>query len=255
MFTARTNMEGRAEPHLQQVAAGADASVAVPMRAGPPRIAGILVGRDDDRHSIVIMAARFPVVRRLVGEDSFDLMARRFVRRQLCGSPSRHEHGEAFARFIRSQSAAASFAYVADVAELENAHNRARDCAEVRPIGAAAFAALPPQQLDGVRVELHPSFGLVSSHFPIVTVWQNNRHGDRGGMIERWCAEDALVVRPLRKVEVRRLPAGGHTFFAALAQGQSVAVAARAALAVTAQFDLAANRAMLAKSNAVVGFR
>jgi hypothetical protein len=224
------------------------------MRADAPRIAGILAEHDADR-DVAIMTALFPAVRRLVGADSFDLTARRFVRRQLCGGLGRHDHDRAFARFIRSQGAGASFAYVADIAELENAYNSARNCVAARPLGARALASLSVERLDGVRVELHPSFGLVSSRFPIVTVWRNNRHGDRGGMIGRWCAEDALVVRPFRKVEVWRLPAGGHAFFGALARGHTVAAAVRAATAATAQFDLAANRVLLAKSNVVVGFR
>jgi hypothetical protein len=240
--------------HLEQAVVAADASAAVSIRVGAPPIAEILAEHDVDG-DVAIMTARFPAVRRLVGADSFDLMVRRFVRRQLCGALGRHDHGRAFARFIRSQGAAASFEYVADVAELETAYNSARNCVEVRPLGARAFASIPVRRLDGVRVELHPSFGLVASRFPIVTVWRNNRRGERGGSIERWCAEDALVVRPFRKVEIWRLPAGGHAFFAALAQGRSVASAARAATAATAQFDLAANRALLAKSNAVVGFR
>lgn len=241
--------------HLEPIGVGPAAAVAVSLRAGPPRTAGNLAEHDDDRDSLAIMAARFPVVRRLVGEDSFELMARRFVRRLPPGALGRHDHGGAFARFIRSQGAATSFEYVADIAELENACNRARDCGEARPLGARAFASLPVARLNDVRVELHPSFSLVPSRFPIVSVWLSNRRGDRGGMIERWRAEDALVVRPFRKVVVWRLPVGGHAFFGALAQGQSVAAAARAAMAGTAQFDLAANRAILAKSNAVVAFR
>lgn len=241
-------------PHLEQIAVGPDASVAVAMRADPLRIDPTLAGRDNDRDLLAVMAARFPVVRRLVGEDSFDLMARRFIRRRPCRSPGRRDDGEAFAGFIRSQGAAASFAYVADIAALEDVYNRARDCVEARPLGARAFASLPAQRLNAVRVQLHPSFGLVTSRFPIVTIWQSNRRGDRRGAIERWRPEDALVVRRSRSVEVWRLPAGGHAFLRALAHGQSVAAAACEAMAESAQFDFAANRALLAKSNAIVGF-
>ena len=85
-------------PHLEQIAVGTDASVAVAMQTDPLRIAPILAGRDDDRDLLAIMAARFPVVRRIVGEDSFDLMARRFVGRQLCGSLGRLADGEPFAK-------------------------------------------------------------------------------------------------------------------------------------------------------------
>ena len=100
----------------------------------------------------------------------------------IAGEPLRFDE-EAFPRFLRSRGAAASIEYVADIAELEMAHDKARRAADARPVGAQAFAPLSIKRLKGLRVELHPSVSLVASRFPIVTIWENNRCDGEPGMI------------------------------------------------------------------------
>ena len=63
--------------------------------------------------------------------------------------------------------------------------------------------------------------------------------------IEAWTAEDALIVRPYLDVEVRLLPPGGAAFLRALAEGRSLGVAADAAFADDAAFDLTGSLAAL----------
>ena len=75
--------------------------------------------RRDEASPLAILAARFPVVRRLVGVHSFAVMARRFIRSEPPGAPIPLRYGENFSRFLRSQGNAASIEYVADIAELE----------------------------------------------------------------------------------------------------------------------------------------
>ena len=123
------------------------------------------------------------------------------------------------------------------------------------PVDAQAFSSLRAEKHNGVRVALHPSVFLVASRFPIVTIWENNQSDGENGMIERWRAEAALVARPFLEVEVRRLPPGGHAFVSALAEGQTMATAVAAGTAVTPDFDVASNLALLIDANIVVGFR
>jgi len=68
-------------------------------------------------------------------------------------------------------------------------------------------------------------------------------------------AEYALVARPFREVEVRRLPPGGHAFISALLQGRTIAAALDAATAADPKFDIAINRALLIEANGVIGIR
>jgi hypothetical protein len=207
---------------------------------------------------LALLAAHFPVVRRLVGEDSFHVMARRFIHHEPPGRLRPPGWCDAFPRFLRSQGTAATFDYVADIAALESACSQARAVAAVKPVAAqvlsSLLSSLPDKRLDRLRLALHPSVHLVASRFPIVTIWTNNRRGAGGGMIERWGAETALVVRPSRTVEVRRLQPGGHAFLTALGEGQTVA-AALALAAGSAGFDIDAGRAILIESGVVVGVR
>jgi hypothetical protein len=159
---------------------------------------------------------------------------------------------QGFPHFLRHQGQGASFDYVADIAELECARAGARVAAAARPISAQALASMVSIRLDRLRVTLHPSVHLVTSRFPIVTIWNNNQR-DGGGMIERWVGESALVARPFRAVEVGLLPAGGHAFMAALAEGQTVAAAVMVASAMAPTFDTDVGLAVLMSSHIVVG--
>jgi hypothetical protein len=209
----------------------------------------------NDASATYVLATRFPVIRRMVGDESFRVMAQRFVLSEPPRLPIQLSYGESFPRFLRSQDRLASTEYVADIAELEVARRKAERAAEARPIDAKRSLAWQAEHADSVCVALHPSVHLVASRFPIVTIWQNNRSKNGNCAIERWRPEAALVTRPFRQVEVRSLPAGGHAFIAALARGQTVAMAASTALDATTEFDAAASLTILAEANAVIGIR
>jgi Putative DNA-binding domain len=215
---------------------------------------GLKLYRDNIIVALVnALAARYPVVRRMAGEESFRMAAHRFVMAEPPGSPILPRYGETFPRFLRNLGRGASCEYLADIAELEMACGRAGRAADASPIEAQALAPLATERLDRLRVRLHPSVSLVASRFPIVTIWQANRSDDGDGMIDRWRPEAALVARVSGEVAVRRLPAGGHAFLAALLEGATMAAAAKAGTADAAGFDLAANLAVLFESRIVVG--
>jgi hypothetical protein len=207
----------------------------------------------NDANAIHVLATRFPVVRRMVGEQSFRLMAQRFIMSKPPRFPIALTYGESFPSFLRTQGRLASIEYVADIAELEVARRKAQQAADARPIDVSVSRAWQAEHPNGVRVILHPSLHVVASRFPIVTIWENNQRGNENCMIERWRAEAALVARPFREVEICRLPPCGHTFIGALARGQTVAVAARAAMDARPDFDAAAGLAILFEANAGIG--
>ena len=168
-------------------------------------------------------------------------------------SPIPRSYGDGFPRFIRNSGKAAYIEYVADVAELEMMRHRAKYASPAQLFGARTLSSLPAERLGELRIFLHPSVCLVQSRFPIVTIWENNRTDDGDGMIERWIGEAAIVARPFLKVEVRRLPPGGHAFLCALCERKTVAMAAELAAAVSPEFDVAANLTLLDDARVVVG--
>jgi hypothetical protein len=201
------------------------------------------------------LALRFPVVARLVGSDFFQAMARRFVLAAPPRSPLLLAWGEAFPTFIEGFAPAAELPYLADVARLENAWWGAYHAAEAEPLPAAVFATTDPAVLLAARLDLHPATRLATSPHPIVAIWAVNTQESEVRPIAGWRGEDALVTRPAATVEIRRLPAGGHTFIAALAAGASLNAAAEAALAAAPAFDLARNLAGLVEAGAISGLR
>jgi hypothetical protein len=204
---------------------------------------------------IDILTRHFPVIRRLVGRDSFISMARRFVACEPPSSPTLLRYGETFPSFIRRQGKTASIEYVADIAELEMAHRKARLAPGAMPVGRRVLASLRTERLGELRLVLHPSIFLIASRFPIVTIWESSKRGGDNGMIERWRAEAALVARPFRHVEVRRLLPGGHAFIESLSKGWTVAAAIEAGNAAVATFDVSVNLAFLTEARIVVGLR
>jgi hypothetical protein len=200
------------------------------------------------------LAAHYPVVYRLAGQESFRAVAQRFVRIRGPRSPVLPRHAETFPDFLKSLGHAPSIDYLADVAKLEMLCGRAYRAVDAVPMRRASLAFLPRERPAELRVALHPSLALFASRFPAVTVWEANRDDSDRFVIRQWVAEQALIARPFRKVEVRRLTAGGLAFLACLQAGKTLGAAAVAATAAAADSDLGAHLALLIELDIVVGF-
>src|SRR5262245_29021003 len=96
---------------------------------------------------IEVLAAQYPVIRRLVGDLSFCIVARRFILSEPPSIAIAPSFGDNFPRFR---------------------------AADVRPLAAETLLSLRDGWLNGLYLTLHPSVGLVQSRFPIVTIWENN---------------------------------------------------------------------------------
>src|SRR5512146_2798388 len=83
---------------------------------------------------IEALAARFPVVKRLVGEEFFRAMAHEFVAQHPPRSPLLFQYGESFADFIDDFAPAAPLPYLADMARLEYLRGRAYHAADAEPL-------------------------------------------------------------------------------------------------------------------------
>ena len=114
----------------------------------------------------------FPAVRRIVGADFFQAMARAYVVSEPPQTPILLDYGAGFPDFIRLFAPAATLPYLSDVARIERAWTEAYHSPEAAPFDPAAFTAVEPDQLPGIRLLLHPSLRVVRSQFPALTIWQ-----------------------------------------------------------------------------------
>ena len=187
------------------------------------------------------LAVRFPVVQRLVGDEFFHAMAREYALHNLPKSAVLIHYGADFPDFVAEFEPAKSVPYLADVARLDSAHWESYHERDATPLGTADFAALDPGMLPQVRFELLPSLRIVTSIFPIVSIWRTNTEDAEVQPVDLSSAEDALVARPDMTVEVRRLPAGGAAFLKMLQSGDCLGDATASTLDAFPEFDLPAN--------------
>lgn len=204
-----------------------------------------------------VLAATFPVVRRLVGPAFFDAATDQFVR----GHPSRHgdvnRYGGDYATFLASYPPARGLGYLADVARLEWAIDQADIAADAAPFDVSTLAVVAPDALAELRFRLHPSARLIASPYPVLRIWQVNQP-DHDGDDHVDLGEGAdllLVVRGDRGVSIDRVGTGEHAFLGALAIGATLGTAATRASDVDSAFDLAATLRRHVAGHTVVAFR
>jgi hypothetical protein len=191
------------------------------------------------------LEARFPATRRIVGEDFFGAMARLFAVRHPPRTPLMMIYGDGFPGFIAGFEPAAGVPYLADIARLEAARTRAYHAADAKPLARDTLVEAIQRGAENLRFTLHPSFEIVTSAFPIVTIWAMNAGEAEAAPVTDWSGEDALVLRPSLDVEVTRLPRGGARFLDSLRGGSPLGAAAEAAWAAIPGFHLAENLVLL----------
>ena len=205
-----------------------------------------------------VLAATYPVVRRLVGESFFDAATDQFVR----GYPSRHgdvnRYGGDYALFLASYPPARELNYLADVARLEWAIDQANIAADAPPLDVTALAAIAPDLLGELRFDLHPAARLVASPFPILHIWQVNQPRRMKATIASILAKAPIACSSCAVAMASpwsRLGKGEHTLLNALAANATLGVAASTSRRAEPEFDLAAALRRHVASHTVVAFR
>jgi len=197
------------------------------------------------------LAARYPVIQRLLGEDFFQAMALVFIRQQPPTSPVLAQYGEHLAPFLEDFEPAQSWPYLADVARLEWQRHLAYHAADAPIIDIVALAAIAPEQLGDLRLHLHPAVHWIASDYPILAIWRTNSQDAIVQPVGAAAGQCVLVTRPDLEVLVSALPPGSDAFMAALAEAEPMGRAAELALNDTPSFDLPAALAALFAAGAI----
>src|SRR5713101_7103697 len=114
----------------------------------------------------------YPAVHRLVGNDFFEGAAALFIAQHPPCAAYLDEYGADFPQFLRGFQPAAVLEYLADVARLELAVNRAIHAADVEPLDLARLEALRPEDQIRVCFVPHPSIALLCADYPVDVIWQ-----------------------------------------------------------------------------------
>ncbi len=200
-------------------------------REGAPDLRRFSVYRNNIAVSLIAaIEARYPVTRRIVGDEFFRAMARRFVARNKPESPVILHYGAAFPDFVATFAAAGDLPYLADVARLENAWVEAYHSAEEDSLEVAALAAVEPDSLGDLKFTFHPAARLLRSDYPAASIWAGSQGQGEFAPPEDWRGEETLVTRPGADVRLRILPVGGYSFARPLQEGATLGEAHAAAM-------------------------
>lgn len=201
------------------------------------------------------LADTFQVTQSLVGEDFFRAMAREFVRVNQPSTPVLTFYGEAFPDFIANFPPADSVPYLSDTARLEYAYVLAFHASDAQPYPAEQLSKLlsDPDSIEKLCVRLHPSAELISSQYPIASIWEAHQHEEPNLKdIAISAPESAFVVRSGLDVLVCRIDSGTAGFIQSLRDGHSLGKSAEDSASSDSAFDLTHALSLLIRTNAFI---
>jgi hypothetical protein len=196
------------------------------------------------------LADSFPVIAKLIGAKNFADLANTFVRAHPPQTPLMMFYGNEFPAYLQSIPALAHLPYLADTARLEQARRLSFHAADATPIDAKTLLDIPESSLPLAHFHLHPSMHLISSPYPVLSIWRYNATDDQSPLPAH--EEDVLVARPFDLVEMRTLPAGGIGFLQALQAGNNLQTSIEIASSTAPDFDPIAQLTGLLAANLIV---
>ncbi|MDX5594706.1 DNA-binding domain-containing protein [Pseudovibrio sp. SPO723] len=196
------------------------------------------------------LAANFPAIQRLLGEEYFKALAVEFVRQSPPTQPVLSEYGADLPEFVRSFPPLADYPYLGDVASLEWVWLKAYHGAELAVTAAEQLQEVTGERLNEVRFKVHPTASSVISQFPIYEIFKVNRDGAAATPVAGG-GQGVLVVRPGMHVVVEQVSPETLFLFEQLKQGVSLGAAAEAGLSQFPGFDLGSCLSSLLQTGAL----
>lgn len=187
------------------------------------------------------LAAQFPSVLRLVGDNWFRAAATEHLREHPPRDGRLLRYGAAFPLFLQHFAPAAELPYLAGVAQLDWLWTEAHSAADATPLPPETLATLAADALHTTGLRPHPATRWTWHHsLPLFSLWRAAReqHGDPNPAA--WVGEGALITRPHDQVWWAPLSVGGCALLDACAAGRSIDDAIHAALTQEPALDLGA---------------
>ncbi len=203
---------------------------------------GIEVYRNNYRGNLHdALTGAYPVIRLLVGEDFFRLLAKFFIEKHPSRSGNMHRYGSEMAEFLTNFENTQHLAYLPDMARLEWAYHHAYFADDVMPFDLTSLAMVAPESYGELRWHLNPGCTLFTSMYPIAAIWQAHQNGAPADFHIDWNSggENLLVHRNELSVKIIHIAAASHHWLVLLQQGNAMGIATNETLSVFPDFDLA----------------
>jgi uncharacterized protein len=185
------------------------------------------------------LAGAYPIVRKIVGQEFFEELARAHVRTAPSKNADLNLYGDGFPAFLAEFPPVADLLYLPDVARMEWKAHQACFATDSVPFDSSSLARVRSEAYGELRLRLAPHCSLFDSPWPLERLWavhQDDYDGpfdiDLDGMPDR-----VLVYRAGWRPRVESLEAGDYRFLEAALRGETLGAALEAALAADSQFN------------------
>lgn len=200
------------------------------------------------------LAGAYPVIKQLVGDDFFRMLALKFIAQHPSKSANLHHYGTELADFVAHFEAAKELVYLSDIAALEWACHIAYFVKDEAMLDLNRLAQIPPEQHPNLIFLLHPATRIVRSPYPINAIWQAHQSGadsdfhidlDSGQCI-------ALVSRKADVVQVIELSEAEAEWLQLMQTGNTLGTSTMATLDHYPGFDLQTTLLKLVAQNVLI---
>lgn len=170
------------------------------------------------------LAAVYPVIKKLVGDDFFLAMGKAYLREYLSPSGDLHNLGGQMEEFLQDFKPVRTLPYLPDVARLEWAWHRLFHAADEIGLDFNQLAEIPQEHHGSLIFHLRDGACLQSSPYPVHHIWEVNQDDyngeeyvdlDEGGV-------DLLITRNAYDIEIHPLNDNEWTFLQLIQSGMSL---------------------------------
>jgi uncharacterized protein (UPF0276 family) len=185
------------------------------------------------------LAAAYPVIAQLVGEEFFAALVRAYGRKHPSDSGDLNRFGAHFAHFLHTFPHAQDLPYLPDMARLEWQLHRIH-YAPHEP--ALAAQDIDPQTVEESRFPWQATARLFASDWAVVPLWLAHEAGSGVAFPPAMDVPSrALLSRPQWTAQLTPLQAPEYAALQALQEGKTVGAALDAAFALDEEFNVAAS--------------
>ena len=189
-------------------------------------------------HALACSALRsaYPVLVQLLGDGSFDSLAKALWHAAPPTQGDAAQWGGLLADFLRASDQVDDERYLADVASVEWALQRASSAAD-GAVDAESFSLLSTHDPEDLYLVMSPGCAILNSSWPVVSIVNAHLHEEpsleqAGHLLRAGVGEDALVWRLGLRPQLRVAQLGEAGFVAALLNGMTFGEALKQAPAL-----------------------
>ncbi|MEL6102273.1 MAG: DNA-binding domain-containing protein [Pseudomonadota bacterium] len=195
----------------------------------------------------------FPVLRKLLGHETFKRLCAVFLRAHPPQSPLMMHYGQDMPAFLAGFDPLRDLGYLADVARLELGLRASYHAADSNAIDPARFGEFDEAALMAARLTLAPAVVHVPSPWPLHDIWAYNTIDSAPK--PQAVAQSVLITRPEFDPQPHALDPAQNAWMGAITADETLGGAHDAALAIDPDFDLAPLLGLLLQTNAITDLK